>query len=151
MSTSSIAATGRRTQDERRRPRLLAVAVAALAGLAVWVLANAVFGVEVRQPAFDVAQQSQALGAPFVAVVSAFAALAGWALLAALEQFTAVARRVWTALATVALVLSLGAPLSGHGITAGNRLTLVAMHLAVGAVVIPMLRRSALQRRDASA
>ncbi len=150
MSTSSIAAIGHRTQDGSRRVRLLAVALAALAGVAVWVVAD-VFGVDVRQPAFGVAQQSQALGAPFVAVVSALAALAGWGLLAVLERLTASARRVWTAIATVALLLSLGAPLSGHGVTASSRVTLVAMHLAVGAVVITLLRRSSQPRGEASA
>lgn len=104
-----------------------------------------------HQPALGAAQQSQALGAPFVAVVSALAALAGWGLLAVLERFTAAARRVWTVIATVALLLSLGAPLSGHGVTAGSRFTLVAMHLAVGAAVITLMRRSSQRRSEASA
>lgn len=35
-------------------------------------------------------------------------------------------------------VVSLWAPLSGHGITATERLALVCMHLAVAAVLIPV-------------
>lgn len=151
MSTGAMAATEQRMRDERRWMRLLAVVVAALAGLAVWVLAESVLGLGVRQPAFGAAQHPQALGAPFVFVVSAFAALAGWGLLAPLERFTVSARRVWTAIAAAGLLLSLGAQLSGDGVTTGNRLTLVAMHLGVGAVVITLLRRSSQQRSQASA
>ena len=46
----------------------------------------------------------------------------------------------------VALRGSLGGPLSGSGVTAANRAVLVLLHLAVGAVLIPALRRTAASR-----
>ena len=48
--------------------------------------------------------------------------------------------------APVALLVSLGAPLSGHGISASNRLSLVLMHVAVAGVVIPLYHRTAVER-----
>ena len=51
-----------------------------------------------------------------------------------------------TVAAVVALRGSLGGPLSGSGITAANRAVLVLPHLAVGAVLIPALRRTAASR-----
>jgi Family of unknown function (DUF6069) len=52
-------------------------------------------------------------------------------------------RRVWLATGLVALGISLSAPLSGHGVTTAQRIALASMHLAVGAVLIPMFARSA--------
>jgi hypothetical protein len=78
-----------------------------------------------------------------VAVGSGAAALAAWALLALLERLTARARTIWTIVAVVVLVASLGTPLLGSGVTAANRAVLELLHLAVGAVLIPALRRTA--------
>jgi hypothetical protein len=47
-----------------------------------------------------------------------------------------------------ALILSLGGPLSGEGIGTANKLALVSMHLAAGAVLIPFLFRSARLRQE---
>jgi hypothetical protein len=147
VSTHLIGAQGQKTGLERRQLRLFAVPAAALASVGVWVVAEAVFNVNLRQPAFGSARAPQDLGAPFGAVVSAFAALVGWATLSVLERFSARAHRVWPAVAAVVLLLSLGAPLSGHGVSSANRLSLVLMHLAVGAVVIALLSRSSSRRR----
>ena len=70
------------------------------------------------------------------------------ALLAALERFTVRGPRLWVALATVALLLSLGAPFSGSGVTTSNRIALAAMHVLVGGIVIGGLYRSARRRVD---
>jgi hypothetical protein len=46
---------------------------------------------------------------------------------------------VFLVIAVAALVLSLGTPLAGLGVTLANRLVLISMHLAVGSVLIPVL------------
>jgi hypothetical protein len=81
-----------------------------------------------------------------VVISAAAASLAGWGLLAVLERFTARARTVWTVIAALAMLVSLGAPLSGTGITGANRAWLALMHVAVGAVFIPLLARTSRSR-----
>ncbi len=146
MSTSFSARITRTPHLGARRLRVLATGGAVLAGLAVWVVAEAGLATDLRQPAFASGELPQPLGAPLVATTSAAGAVLGWLLLAALERLTPRARTVWTVIATVGLLVSLGGPLSGHGIGAANRLILVVMHLAVGAVVIPLLYRSSRPR-----
>jgi len=53
-------------------------------------------------------------------------------------------------IAVAALVLSLGTPLAGAGVTLANRLVLMLMHLAVGSVLIPALYRSSPRREESS-
>lgn len=80
-----------------------------------------------------------------LAVVLGFAvlpALLGWGALAALEHFTGRAGAVWTVLAAGVTLLSLLPVLAEHA-TAGTGAALILIHLAVAAVVIPVLRRSA--------
>jgi hypothetical protein len=72
--------------------------------------------------------------------------LVGWAVLATLERLTPHARRIWLVLALVALAASLAMPLSGTGVGAAHRALLVLMHLAVAAVLIPVLHRTSLAR-----
>jgi hypothetical protein len=48
-------------------------------------------------------------------------------------------RRFWVMIAPAALVISLAGPLSGHGVSGGNRLALMLMHLTVAAIIIPVL------------
>ena len=55
---------------------------------------------------------------------------------------------VWLVVSTAVLILSLGGPLSGEGIDIANKLALVSMHLAAGAVMIPLLYRSARLRQE---
>lgn len=119
MSTLSIPRSNA-TRTPQRGVRLLAVPGAALATVAVWLLTANLFGVALYQPAFGV-RPPQALIAGIVAFLAFLAALA-------------------------ALVLSLGGPLSGHGVTSSNRLALLCMHLAVAAVVSPLLYRSSARR-----
>ena len=137
--------TARGTTGRRRKVRLAAVAGAVLAALAVWSVAEFGFGIDLRAPASG-AQGSHDVAAVNVIVASLVASLAGWALLAALERWTPRARRTWTAIAALALVASLAGPLSGSGITAGNRAWLAAMHVVVGAVLITVLSRTSANR-----
>jgi hypothetical protein len=141
MSTSEVGST---TSSTGWKPRLVAVVGAAVGALVVWLIAG-LADVEVRSPAFG-SQASMEIGAGFVIVISLLAGLAGWTLLAVLERFTARPRTVWVVIAAVVLLLSLGGPWSGTDITTGSRLTLTLMHLAVGAVLIPLLARTATPR-----
>lgn len=128
---------------QRRRVRLVAVSAAVAGAVAVWLIAQLGLGVDVRAPAFGPSQPSLPITAGQVLSTAALASLAGWGLLAMLERWTRKAAGTWLTIAILALLLSLGGPLSGTGVTATNRAVLVALHLVVGAVLIPLLYRSA--------
>jgi hypothetical protein len=128
-----------------RAERLLIVAAAAMATSLVWVVASAPLGLDLSQPGFGT-QPPQALPIWWVAVITVVAGLAGWGVLAVIERVTNRPAGVWLAVSLVALVLSLGGPTSGEGVGTANRLALVAMHLAAGAVLIPSFYRSARRR-----
>ena len=67
-------------------------------------------------------------------------------MLAALERLTPHARLIWLVLALVGLAASLSMPLGGTGVSSGNRAVLVLMHVAVAAVLIPVLYRTSPRR-----
>ncbi|HET6626079.1 MAG TPA: DUF6069 family protein [Nocardioidaceae bacterium] len=124
-----------------RGARLVAVAASTAAALAAWVVAGPVLGVEIATlTAAD--GGSATVGAVAVVVSAAVTTLAGWALLAALERFTRAARRSWTVIAGMVLLVSLIGPAT-LGSTAGSAVGLVVMHLVVGATAIPLLARTA--------
>jgi hypothetical protein len=145
---TASATTVHRTTISRRKARLVAIAGAALAGLVVFGVARLALG-SLRQPAFGTAKP-QDLNAAIVVVASLIGGLIGAAFLTLLERLTHRPRRLWALLAPLALLLSLAAPLSGHGVSGGNRLALVLMHLAVGGVLIPLLDRSSAVTRERS-
>ena len=64
---------------------------------------------------------------------------AGSFLLAVLERLTGREALLWSGLAFVVLLLSLGGPF-GAGIMTSSRIVLVCLHLAVAAILIPLLR-----------
>jgi Family of unknown function (DUF6069) len=125
------------------RERLLAVAAAIAAALLVWAIVRYGAGVSLRTPAFSTGQQPAVLTPGFVAAVSGLVSLGAWALIEVVQRRFHRPRRVWLATGLVALAISLSAPLSGHGVTTAQRVALACMHLAVGAVLIPMFARSA--------
>ncbi|MET7804573.1 DUF6069 family protein [Micromonospora chersina] len=136
-TTTTPAVTAAR--PARRRDRALAVLAATAATLAVWAVAVPVAGVDL---AVRSGGTEQSVTAAAVGVSTLLAGLAGWALLALLERVTARARAVWTGAAGLVLLLSLLGPLGG-GVGAAATLTLVALHLAAAAVLVPLLRRTA--------
>jgi hypothetical protein len=140
-------ATGDAAIRPVRRQRLLTIVGGTLGAFAVWAVAERVVGLDLRTPAFSSEQQPQELTAALVAVASAVGGLAGWGVLAVLERFTTNPRRAWVAVASIALLASLSAPLSGTGVSAGDRIAMIGMHLAVAAVVIPLFYRSSASRR----
>lgn len=146
-TTERVAVAPTTAQGGRVRSRLLAVAGAVAAAVAIWVIAVPVFGLELVAPPGPDETAPQAV--PFVAVVMAslVASLAGWALLAVLERFLSRARTVWTVVASIVMVLSLAGPLLGDaGVPVACRITLALMHLSVGAVLITQLRKSSAAR-----
>jgi predicted permease len=116
------------------------VAAATAAAVIIWSVAE-LAGMHLRQPGFG-SKSAITLNVAIVIVVTAVVSLAGWALLAILEHRTARARAIWTAVAVVVTLLSLGGPFSGHGVSTGNRLVLGLIHLTVATVVITGLRRT---------
>lgn len=121
------------------RSRLAVVGLTMAAALGGWAVLGPLAGIDLA------AQQGSRIdvGAGSVFFASAAMAFAGWGLLALLERRTPNARKVWTVVAVIACITSLGSPL-GSGIGAGAKLGLASLHLVVGAAVILGLRRTAL-------
>lgn len=135
--------TRRSSPTSGTRPKVIAFRLAAVAGsaaaaLAVWALARFTGSMPLHTPAFG-GSQPASLPPGFAVVIAALASLAGWATLTLIERTTRRPRRNWMITSVVLTMLSLPAPLSGHGISGGNRLALAGMHLAVAAVLIPIL------------
>ncbi|QLQ36004.2 DUF6069 family protein [Micromonospora robiginosa] len=126
----------------RRRDRLLTVLAAIAATLLGWAVAVPLAGVELTARSGGGGEQRVTPVA--VAVSTLLAGLAGWALLAVLERFTGRAGTVWTVVAVVVALLSLLGPLTG-GVGRAATVTLVALHLLAGAVLVPGLRRTAVR------
>lgn len=124
-------------------PRVLALGGAVALDALIWLLAEQAFGINLRVPEGPGSSETSELTLLTVIIFVAVLSLVGWGLLAVLERFTGRARTVWTAIASAVVVLSLSAPLFAEGLTAGNRIVLVCLHLAVGAVLIPAYRKGA--------
>jgi Family of unknown function (DUF6069) len=126
------------TRVSARTP-VAAVLGATAAAVAIWVVATAA-GADLTV-SFGPGQPIQKVTVVNVVVAALVGSLAGWGLLALLRRFTAKARAVWTVTAIVAALLSLAGPLSAIA-SAGTKVSLVAMHLAVATVLIAVLRRT---------
>nr|ADG86332.1 hypothetical protein [Streptomyces sp. SANK 61196] len=142
MSTTPVTAPA----ASPTRVRALAAAAAVVAAALIWIVARAVLDIDLRTPDGPGSTTTTALPFVNVVVATAVVSLLGWGLLTVLERFTSRARPVWSAAATAVLVLSLFAPLFAEGLTTGNRITLVLLHLTVGAILIPAFRREAAER-----
>ena len=127
-----------RTRVSARTP-MTAVLGATAAATAIWAVSIAA-GAELTV-SFGPGQPIQTVTVVNVVVAALVGSLAGWGLLALLRRFTANARAVWTVTAIVAALLSLSGPLLATA-SAGTKVSLVAMHLAVATVVIAVLRRT---------
>jgi Family of unknown function (DUF6069) len=107
------------------------------AAAAVWLIARFGLGLQVRTPGFAPGQHAQNLSILLVLIAGAVAGAAAWAAVKLIERTASRPRRAWVAAGLLVTLVSLSAPLAGHGITVSSRLTLVCMHLAVAAVLIP--------------
>jgi Family of unknown function (DUF6069) len=129
----------RRCMSYARRQRLMTVIAATAATFAIWLIAHPIVGINL-ETARRANEQSSTIGSLNVVFVTTIAGLVGWTSLAILERMTARARTIWTACATVMLLVSLLGPLSAA--TTGATITLFSMHLAAGIVLISGLRNS---------
>jgi len=116
-----------------------AVLGATAAAVAIWIVAT-LAGAELTV-SFGPGQAIQKVTVINVVVAALVGSLAGWGLLALLRRFTTNARAIWTVIAIVFALLSLGGPLSTIS-SVGTKVSLVAMHLAVATVTIVGLRRT---------
>ncbi|MHB1533983.1 MAG: DUF6069 family protein [Acidimicrobiales bacterium] len=130
--------------------RLSGAAAAAAAVLTVWLIVRYGAGLHLHAPAFGPTQRLTTVSGGFAVVVAVLAALAGWGVVELLEAKARRPRRAWLVTAPVVLVVSLWAPLSGHGVSSGDRLALICMHLAVGAALTPLYARSLHPNRGSS-
>ncbi len=137
-TTTRTATTAVATSPRQRR--LLTVGIAVAAAVIIFAVAH-LAGMHLRQPTTG-SGAATVLNVAIVIAVSAIASFAGWGLLALLEHFADRARAIWTTVAVVFLVLSLGGPFSGHGVSTGNRLVLGLIHVVVGATLIIGLPRA---------
>ena len=126
------------TRVSARSP-ITVVLGATAAAVAIWVVAT-LAGAELTV-SFGSGQPIQKVTVVNVVVAALVGSLAGWGLLALLRRFTANARAIWTVIAIVFALLSLAGPLSAIA-SAGTKVALVAMHLAVATVTIVGLRRT---------
>jgi hypothetical protein len=126
-----------------RGARALTVVAAAAAALAVWALVSYVLGVDLAARPFGAPAYSP-VGPVAVVAGAVVPGLTAWGLLALFERLGWRARRAWTIVATVVLLLSLATPIIG-GETLGAAIGLTVLHLTVGAVLIPGLGRTAVR------
>ncbi len=125
-----------RVHDSAARRAGVAGGAIASAG-AVWLGARAL-GIELVVEVAD--RPPEPVSLPITLIFAAQAALAGWALLAVLERVSRHAHPIWTTTAAVVLVASL-VPIYAVEASAGTRVSLTAMHLVVGGVLIAGLAR----------
>jgi hypothetical protein len=137
--------TGEAAPGKARRRRLRAVAAvgAVVATSAIWLVASAL-GADFR---LTDAAGSVVLSLPTIIAFTLWFVSLGWLSLALLERFSRrrrpiAARTAWTVLAASVTALSL-VPIYLENATAGTKVSLTVIHLAVAAVLIPALRRSA--------
>ncbi|MEV3924848.1 DUF6069 family protein [Actinomadura coerulea] len=138
-----VSTRGHAGRRSPRRARALAVAGAVAAALAVWAVGEPLLGHDlvVQQKG----QEPRDLGAAAIGAFALAPSLLGWALLAALERVTPLAARIWTAIALTLLTASF-LPVIGVQASGGTKAVLALTHLAVGAVLIPVFRRTATSR-----
>ncbi|MEV4657390.1 DUF6069 family protein [Micromonospora sp. NPDC049301] len=138
MSATAEPSVTTATTTSSLRRRALGVAAAVLACLVIWGIGEAA-GVDytVESPG----QPAVVIGPGEIFGIALGAALLGWAALALLERFVArTARLIWISLAVLVTLLSF-VPLVGTEATAGAKVSLGAMHVAVAAALIALLPR----------
>jgi hypothetical protein len=120
------------SRPARRALGIVATVVVALAVWAVGSLAGADYWI-------TDAMGSVRIDLVVVTQVTVVLGLAGWAALALLERFTRRGLAIWTVLAVVVLVASY-VPVFLVEATTATRIALLAVHTAVGALVVAFRR-----------
>ncbi len=121
--------------------RVIAITSATVGAVAVWTVSQLAAAQLTVQPS---GQQAMKIGLPIVVLTAVIAGLAGWALRTVLQRLTKNSAAVWTWVASAVLLLSLGLPLTVQA-TGTTKGWLIAMHAAVGAILIPMMRSDAMR------
>lgn len=130
-----------------RMHRIRAVVGAVGLAAVIWTITVRLLGHRLVVTGGPAGRESLDIGLAPVVVIALLASLAGWAALALLERLLPrTARRIWTITALAVLLLSF-APLLAPGMDPATRLTLAALHIAVAAVLIPAMTRTAAQFR----
>jgi hypothetical protein len=144
LTTTNSTAAARAVRDIKQvRGRALCAAGGALAAALAWTVEVPLLGIHLNFR-FGTGH-IQTIAAGQVIGISVAAALLGWLLLALLERRTAHARRIWTTIALAVLGASLALP-AAVAATTSAAAGLIAMHLIVGAAVIPAMARTARAR-----
>jgi hypothetical protein len=131
-----------------RRNRHATVAAVVATAAASWAAVTQVAGVHLGVQFPGSGPTSVALGATIGA--AATATVVGWAVLAVVEKRVSGPRRTWVTLAVAALAVSLGLP-AAFATTTAAAIGLAAIHVAVAAVAITGLARTATTGRPAAA
>jgi hypothetical protein len=120
------------------RTRAAGLLGAALGAVTVWAVAVPLLGIHltVRFGSGPI----QVVGIDAVVISALAGSLAGWGVLASLERLSRHGLAIWTGLASAGVLASLSVPLI-VGTTLSTKIALPLMHLAVGAVLIPAMRR----------
>ena len=134
--------TERHIGTDRRRLRPVAVGAAVAAAVVAWSLVTRLGGVHLRAPDLQGGGSGGDVALGQVVLASGVASLAAWGIVVVLERRVRRVRRVWLGIAAVAFLLSLGGPLSGAGVSGGDRGFLVLLHAVVAVVLTFLLHAS---------
>ena len=118
--------------------RAAGVLGAVLGAMVVWAVAVPLLGINLAVRFGS--GPMQGVGIAAVLISALLGSIIGWSVLALAERLSRRGLVIWTGLAIAALLASLSLPLYA-GTMLSTKLALTLMHLAVGGVLIPMLRR----------
>jgi hypothetical protein len=130
--TETTTSTGRgpRGLVTRRYGRAITVAAGTVSALLLWIVDDwSGIALTVRQ-----GDTVQHIGPAAVVTAALVAGAAAWALLAVLERTVRRPARTYRIIASAVLLLSLAGPLAGTDLS--TRLSLLGLHLTVGAALI---------------
>ncbi|WP_329424901.1 DUF6069 family protein [Streptosporangium sp. NBC_01495] len=136
MTTSSTSSASPATT--RPRAAALAVGGAVLATALLWAVAQ-ILGIDLRVDPRN-GQPPGVISLPFAAALTLVLSLLGWGTRALLDRLTRRAPVIWAVIAVLVLLVSF-LPLFAVEATGGTKAILALMHLAVGAVLIPVFGR----------
>ncbi|MFG1648518.1 DUF6069 family protein [Micromonospora sp. NPDC049275] len=126
-----------------RSHRIWGVVGAVGVAAALWMVAVPLLGHRLIVTGGPPGRERLEIGLAPVVIVALAAALGGWALLAFLERvLPRSARLVWTIIALGVLLVSF-APISTPGMDVATRIVLGALHVAVAAVLMTVMTRTA--------
>ena len=134
-TTDTTASRGRAAV--RRRRRALGIVLAVVVTLAVWLLGH-LAGADYW---ITDSQGTVRIDMLVTAQVTVVLGLVGWGVLALLERLSRHGAVLWTVLAVIVVAASM-IPVVLVEATTATRLALVAVHLAVGAVLVPAFVRA---------